>query len=65
LGGAERLPYGAFTPPYRNTIDKLPAFCRAAGVIKPTPDSHIRFEVWMPAFNWNGKFLGVHRSTAH
>jgi len=44
LGGAERLPYGAFTPPYRNTIDKLPAFCRVAGVIKPTPYSHIRFE---------------------
>jgi len=31
-----------------------------AGTIKPTPDSDIRFEVWMPtAANWNGKFIGV------
>jgi hypothetical protein len=37
----------------------LPAFCRVAGTIKPTSDSDIRFEVWMPAANWNGKFVGV------
>lgn len=37
----------------------LPPFCRVAGTIRPTPDSDIRFEVWMPASNWNGKFVGV------
>jgi len=29
------------------------------GTIRPTPDSDIRFEVWMPASNGNGKFVGV------
>lgn len=37
----------------------LPAFCRVAGTIRPTPDSDIRFEVWMPAEHWNGKFVGT------
>jgi feruloyl esterase len=30
-----------------------------AGVIKPTSDSEIKFEVWMPTANWNGKFQGI------
>jgi feruloyl esterase len=36
----------------------LPAFCRVAGTSKPTADSDIRFEVWMPLSGWNGKFVG-------
>jgi feruloyl esterase len=36
----------------------LPAFCRVAGTIRPTADSDIRFEVWMPLSGWNGKFVG-------
>lgn len=36
-----------------------PAYCRVAGVLQPSADSDIRFEVWMPAANWNGKFQGV------
>ena len=36
---------------------KLPSFCRVSGSIKPTADSDIRFEVWLPAERWNGKFL--------
>jgi feruloyl esterase len=32
-------------------------FCRVEGVIKPTADSDIGFEVWLPpAGAWNGKF---------
>ncbi|MEP7338057.1 MAG: tannase/feruloyl esterase family alpha/beta hydrolase [Acidobacteriota bacterium] len=38
---------------------ELPAFCRVAGVIKPTSDSEIKFEVWMPSAGWNGKFHGI------
>jgi hypothetical protein len=38
---------------------RLPSFCRVAGTIRPTSDSDIRFEVWMPASGWNGKFVGV------
>jgi hypothetical protein len=37
----------------------LPSFCRVAGEIHPTPDSRIRFEVWLPAQGWNGRLLGV------
>lgn len=56
---ANTLPPGTFTPPYGDSIDKMPAFCRVAGVLKPSADSYIRFEVWMPAAEWNGRFLGV------
>jgi feruloyl esterase len=28
-------------------------------VLKPTPDSNINVELWLPTENWNGKFLAV------
>lgn len=35
-------------------------FCRVRGFIKPTPDSDIRFEVWLPsADRWNGEYQGI------
>ena len=35
-------------------------FCRVAGIIAPTGDSEIAFEVWMPPqAEWNGRFMGV------
>ncbi len=37
----------------------LPAFCRVAGVIRPSSDSNIKFEVWMPLEGWNERFQGV------
>lgn len=39
----------------------VPPFCRVRGEIKPTPDSHINFEVWLPV-QWNGKFEQVGNS---
>ena len=50
---------GAFQPPEGRAIPNLPAFCRIEGVLKPSGDSDIRFEVWMPAEGWNGKYQGV------
>jgi feruloyl esterase len=51
---------GTFTPPgTRDTIRDLPPFCRVAGEIRPTVESRIAFEVWLPLQNWNGKFTGV------
>ena len=39
---------------------KLPAFCRVAATLRPTSDSEIKIEVWMPeAAEWNGKFEGT------
>jgi feruloyl esterase len=37
----------------------LPEFCRVVGAAKPSKDSEIKFEVWMPTSNWNGNFMGL------
>ncbi|MFD2329873.1 tannase/feruloyl esterase family alpha/beta hydrolase [Cohnella sp. GCM10020058] len=50
---------GSFTYSNSGTITDLPAFCRIAVQIKPTPSSNIRVEVWLPQQNWNGRFLGT------
>ncbi len=63
IHAAEPVPAGGFTPPGEQMpgppadYSALPAFCRVTGSIAPSPDSDIRFEVWLPAENWNGKFL--------
>lgn len=60
---AERVAAGTFNapgPPVPGPIadySQLPAFCRVTGSISPSPESDIRFELWLPAENWNGKFL--------
>jgi hypothetical protein len=59
ITGAESVPAGTFTPPGEKPIENLPAFCRVAGSVKPTSDSNIQFEVWMPIAGWNGKFQGA------
>jgi feruloyl esterase len=51
---------GRFVSPYGQPLRaEVPKFCRVAGVLRPTADSNIRFEVWMPASEWNGRLLGV------
>ena len=45
--------------PVGRRISKLPAFCRVAATLTPTPDSDIKIEVWLPASGWNGKFQAV------
>ena len=53
---------GAFTPDAQGEagdFTALPAFCRVAATLKPTSDSDIRIEVWLPASGWNGKFQAV------
>src|SRR6185436_323215 len=37
----------------------LPAFCRVAATLKPSSDSDIKIEVWLPASDWNGKLQAV------
>ena len=43
----------------RREFSRLPAFCRVAATIRPTKDSDIKIEIWMPSSSWNGRFLGV------
>src|SRR4029077_2832340 len=51
---------GPFTPPNASNAMTLPAFCRVEATARPTTDSEIKFEVWIPpADAWNGKLEGV------
>jgi feruloyl esterase len=47
-------PVAAGDPAYND----LPAFCRVAATIRPSSDSEIKVEVWLPE-SWNGKFMGI------
>ena len=53
------VPAGSFTAQGTDPIPNLPPFCRVQGIIRPSPDSDIRFEVWLPSTGWNGRFRGV------
>lgn len=63
---AQAYAAGTFDPPGETTQGKqapvsykdMPSFCRVTATIKPTSDSDIRIEVWMPELGWNGKLLG-------
>ncbi len=57
---AERVTSGDVEGPGIDTpFHGLPAFCRVTAILRPTTDSEIRFEVWIPENDWNGRFLGV------
>jgi feruloyl esterase len=68
---AQRVPAGTFNPskPFpaagplggRPVVapNALPDFCRVAAMIKPSTDSEIKVEVWLPGSGWNGNFMGV------
>ena len=59
---AQSVDAGAFTPDAQGEagdFTALPAFCRVAATLKPTSDSDIKMEVWLPASGWNGKFQAV------
>ena len=49
-------PFNIVRPGGPSVSITLPAFCRVKGVSKPSSDSEINFEVWLPASGWNGKF---------
>jgi feruloyl esterase len=61
---AEARPNGSYTvtglgmPPYTgggpaDRSVRLPSHCRVVATIKPTADSDIRVEFWLPANGWN------------
>lgn len=50
---------GSLVTPTKQTLTDLPAFCRVVGVSRPSADSTINFEVWLPSSSWNGKFLSA------
>jgi tannase/feruloyl esterase len=62
---ARAVEAGTFAPPASGVaqtgglMSTLPAFCRVAATLKPTSDSDIKVEVWLPAAGWNGKLQAV------
>jgi feruloyl esterase len=62
---AQSMAAGAFAPAGGGgrgggaQFSDLPAFCRIMATLKPTTESDINIEVWLPAANWNGKFNAV------
>jgi feruloyl esterase len=62
--GAELVAAGAFAPPgggrgnAANQYSTLPAFCRATLTLRPSADSDIKVELWLP-IQWNGRFQAV------
>src|SRR5258708_10567449 len=64
---ARVVPAGQFSAPSEgqakgkgaNPYGDLPEFCRVGATIKPTSDSDIKVEVWLPTSGWNGKFQAV------
>ena len=61
ITSATTVPAGPFTVQGfmgPSSVD-LPAFCRVVSVIRPTSDSDIGVEVWLPAVNWNGRLQSI------
>src|ERR1700733_2902078 len=66
---AEAVPAGGFIQPGARGARRggeggdgsaiLPAFGPIAATLKPSGDSDIKIELWLPAANWNGKFQAV------
>jgi hypothetical protein len=66
---AALVPSGGFQPPAAGPLSgppgaaslysSLPTFCRVQATLTPSLDSDIKVEVWLPAKNWNGKYVGV------
>jgi feruloyl esterase len=61
---AQTVEAGSFVAPARGggpgqTLADLPAFCRVQATLRPSIDSDIRMELWLPATGWNGKLKGT------
>jgi hypothetical protein len=68
ITSAQLVEAGKFVPPIRvrraspeffTAFNTLPAFCRVQAVARPSPDSRISIEVWLPVTGWNRRYLGA------
>ena len=59
ITAAQPVSTGEFTPPGRPaSIKGLPPFCRVTATLKPSADSDIKIEVWLPLNDWNKNYRG-------
>ena len=66
---AQVVPAGEFSPPGagqgqkkaagRNPYKDVPEFCRVTATLKPSSDSDIKVEFWLPTSGWNRKLQAV------
>ena len=56
---SDGVPGRGVPPALARAMAAAPAFCRVALTSKPTADSDIKIEVWLPAAGWNGKLQAV------
>src|SRR5712671_5840119 len=61
---AQTAAAGSFVAPGRGggpgqPLADLPAFCRVQATLRPSADSNIKMELWLPSAGWNGKFRGT------
>jgi feruloyl esterase len=59
---AQVVAAGQYQPPASSrggNYKNLPEFCQVKATLKPTADSDIHIELWLPASGWNGKFQGT------
>ncbi len=54
--GRGNMALAPFDP--KDTTNHVP-FCRVAATLKPSGDSNIKIEVWLPVTGWNGKMMGA------
>jgi hypothetical protein len=62
ITSAQSVAAGAFEAPAMPglpPVKDVPAFCRVIAEVKPTKDSGIKMEVWLPSSGWNGKYQGI------
>jgi feruloyl esterase len=65
INSAQTVGAGEFAPPQGGppgggaAFKALPAFCRVSATLRPSADSQIGIEVWLPASGWNGNLQSV------
>lgn len=60
MTSATAIAANSFIPPNRGDQQAVPvAFCRVTGTIRPSADSEIKFEVWLPQSGWTGRYESV------
>jgi feruloyl esterase len=53
------LPHTTIASARVTPAGEVPAACRVAATLRPSSDSDIKVEVWMPVNGWNGKYQAV------
>jgi feruloyl esterase len=59
ITAAESISSHTFTPPTGKPLTNLPPFCRVTATLKPSSDSEILVEIWMPLAGWNQRLEGT------